>query len=111
LGALLLLVGAPLMSYIAIKLYWWRVRLVEQGRFAAAWQLPLVSLVATMILTPAALLWLGIILSPKGYVLQPGELSGPLGDGDITLPLVLLLWPFGIVLALIYAFAAMLRAA
>jgi hypothetical protein len=100
--AVLILAGGVVMLAIAIACHFWGRRIVLHGGHlvlrVGAPPLLILLVIALFFVIPAGLA--GFYQSSYGYQLQPGEAPGPMGDTGVII--VVLLWPFGFVLLLVY---------
>ena len=96
--------GGGLMVYLLGWSWRWNVRLKERGfpklvRFG----LSAFFLLASFIIIPIALTALcSVLTGPPHYRLGPDEAPGPMGDGDLSL-FLLLLWPLGVLMLIGHA--------
>ena len=102
----LMLLGAVLISVLAVIFYRWSSHLIEKRRyFAVGFWVPIL-LIGVFFVIPPAFTILYSIFYP-GYELHADESPGPMGDG--LGGFLLVLWPFGIFVLLIYAVANFFR--
>jgi hypothetical protein len=110
-GFLFLFAGGWLISACAIYCHRWSSRLIEKRRYLAVWFGVPVLLVAALLVIPAGMFVAEALLVkyllPVPY--HDDNSPGPCCDGDVTVVLVLLLWPFSALAALIYIIAAFVR--
>ncbi|WP_298871111.1 hypothetical protein [uncultured Bradyrhizobium sp.] len=110
-GLLFLFAGGGLISACAIFCHRWSSRLIQKRRYLAVWVGVPILLVVALLVVPAGMFTAAALLAdlflPQPY--HDGDPSGPCCDGDLTTMLVLLLWPFSALVALIYVFAAFVR--
>ena len=103
---MLILAGGILMPAIAAIFHRWSSRLLEKRRYFAARLWVPILLVGVLIVIPPAFAILYSIPYP-GYELQADEAPGRAGSGLGVF--ILLLWPYWILVVLIYALAGFFR--
>ena len=101
---MLLIGGGVLMSVLAIACHRWSTRLILRGRHLLLRLCVPVLLTGLFFIIPPVLAVLYSIFF--GYRLEADEAAGPMGDPG---GLMLLLWPYGVLLLVVYAVAAFFR--
>src|ERR1700712_2516300 len=97
--------GGVFLSFLAIACHRLSTRLIRQGwHFSVRLFVPLL-LTGTVFVLPIVLMVL--YSSFYGYKYEADETPGPMMDASTAL--MMLLWPYGICLLIIYAVAAFLR--
>jgi hypothetical protein len=97
--------GGVCMLAVAITFEMWGRRIVLRSHHLALKicvpPLLILSALALFVIVPAVLA--AFYDSSYGYQMEPGELPGPLGDTGMGSFIVVMLWPFGIILLFLYA--------